>query len=90
LETFQPTELEKFRFAKELFDLKQQPEQSVDAFITQIKVKVALVGMDAKSQMWAALNGLLPHISAYVIEHAPEFFDDILKHARIVEMTRGM
>jgi hypothetical protein len=90
LETFQPRELEKFRFAKELFNLKQQPEQSVDAFITQIKVKAALVGMDAKSQMWAALNGLLPHISAYVIEHAPESLDDILKHARIVEMTRGM
>ena len=89
LERFQPQELEKFRFAKELFNQKQQPGQSVDSFITDLKSKASLVDMDAKSQLWAALNGLLPHISAYVLEHTPESLDDVLRHARVVEMTRG-
>ena len=89
LERFQPKELEKFRFAKELFNRKQQPGQSVDAFITELKVKADLVGMDAKSQLWAALNGLLPQIAAYVVEHSPESLHDVLQHARIAEMTRG-
>jgi hypothetical protein len=90
LERFQPKELEKFRFAKDIFNQKQQPGQTVDAFITELKVKAAVVGMDAKSQLWAALNGLLPQISAYVVEHSPDNVDDVLKYARIAEMTRGI
>ena len=89
LERFQPKEMLQFRFAKELFNQKQQTGQDVDSFITDIRVKASLVGMDAKSQLWAALNGLLPHISAYVLEHSPESLEDVLRHARVVEMTRG-
>jgi hypothetical protein len=44
--------------------------------------------MDAKSHVWTALNGLLPQISAYVIERSPQTLDDVIKFARIAEMTR--
>ena len=89
LERFQPRELEKFRFAKELFTQKQQPGQSVDSYVTDIQLKASFVGMDAKSQLWAALNGLLPHISSYVVERSPENLDDLLKYARIAELSRA-
>ena len=88
LDRFQPRELEKYRFAKDLFNQKQLEGQSVDTFVTDLKKKAVLVGMDAKSQVWAALNGLLPPISAYVLEHSPESLDDVLRHARVAEMTR--
>jgi hypothetical protein len=46
--------------------------------------------MDAKSQLWSALHGLLPQISAYVVEHSPDNVDDVLKYARIAEIIRGI
>ena len=89
LDRFQPKELEQFRFAKELFNQKQQPGQSVDAFITDLKKKADIVGMEAKSQLWAALNGLLPHIASFVMERAvPESLDELLGYARVGEITR--
>jgi hypothetical protein len=32
----------------------------------------------------------LTQISAYVAEHSPDNVDDVLKYARIAEMTRGI
>ena len=46
LERFRPKELEKFRFAKDLFDEKQIAGQSVDDYITQLRSKTASVGLD--------------------------------------------
>jgi hypothetical protein len=64
--------LKKFRVAKDLFNQNQQPGQSVDDFITKLKVKANSVGIDAKLPLWAALNDLLPQTAVYVVEHSPE------------------
>jgi hypothetical protein len=81
LERLQPKELEKYRYAKDVFSERQQATESVDNFISNIRRRVSTVGMDPQSQVWAAINGFLSQISAYVLEHAPETLDDVLRHA---------
>ena len=48
LERFQPKELEKYKFAKDLFNVRQETFESVDEYITKLRKKAALVGLDSK------------------------------------------
>jgi hypothetical protein len=90
LERYKPKEIEKYRYAKELFGQKQEANESVDLFLTKLKKKAEIAGVDVKSQIFAALNGLRPEIASFVLEHPPlENLDDVLKHARLAEITRG-
>ena len=85
---FKPKDLERYRFAKELLNLRQATDQSVDQFITSLRKKAALAAADEKTQVYSALNGLIPAISGYVLEHNPKTLDDVLTHARVAELTR--
>jgi hypothetical protein len=49
LARFQPKEIEKYKFTRDLFNQKQKPGQSVDAYVTDLRTKAAIVGLDAKS-----------------------------------------
>jgi hypothetical protein len=90
LERYKPKEIEKYRYAKELFGQKQEANETVDLFLTKLRKKAEIAGLDVKSQIFAALNGLRPEIAAFVLEHPPlEDLDDVLKHARLAEITRG-
>jgi hypothetical protein len=67
-----------------------EANESVDLFLTKLKKKAEIAGVDVKSQIFAALNGLRPEIASFVLEHPPlENLDDVLKHARLAEITRG-
>ena len=88
LERFQPRELERFKFAKDLFNVKQEQYEPVDQYITKLRKKAAVVGLDAQLQLFAALNGLLPEISSYVMEHNPTDLDGVIQHGRVAELTR--
>jgi len=88
LTRFQPKELEKYKFAKDQFNLRQESLESVDEYITKLRKQAALVGLDAKLQIYAARNGLLPNIASYVMEHNPTTLAEILQHARVAEITR--
>jgi hypothetical protein len=90
LERYKPKEIEKYRYAKELFSQKQEANESVDSFLTKLRKKAEIAGLDVKAQIFAALNGLRPEIASFVLEHPPlENLDDVLKHARLAEITRG-
>jgi hypothetical protein len=90
LERYKPKEIEKYRYAKELFGQRQEANESVDLFLTKLRKKAEIAGLDVKSQIFAALNGLRPEIASFVLEHPPlENLDDVLKHARLAEITRG-
>jgi hypothetical protein len=90
LARFRPKEMEKFRYAKELFNDRQAADETVDQFITKLRKKAAVVGIDPAMQVFACINGLIPSISAYVLEHKHDSLEEILKHARVAEMTRSM
>jgi hypothetical protein len=90
LERYKPKEIEKYRYAKELFGQRQEANESVDVFLTKLRKKAEIAGLDVKSQIFAALNGLRPEIASFVLEHPPlENLDDVLRHARLAEITRG-
>lgn len=89
LTRFLPKELEKFRYAKELFNERQMPGQSVDEFITQIRKKSIIAGVDETTLAFIIINALSPNISSYVLEHEHETIEQILQHARVAELTRS-
>jgi hypothetical protein len=89
LAMFKPKDLGKYRFAKELLNLQQTTDQSVE-FITILRSKVALAAADEKTQVYSALNGLIPVISGYVSEYNPKKLDDELTHARVAELAKVM
>jgi hypothetical protein len=86
---FLPKELEKFRYAKELFNEKQMPGQSVDDFISQIRKKSGIAGVDETTLAFIIINALSPNISSYVLEHDHETIEQILQHACVAELTRS-
>jgi hypothetical protein len=89
LERYKPKELEKYRYAKELFSQKQEASESVDSFVTKLRKKAEIAGLDVRAQIFAALNGLRPESASFVLEHPPlDALDDVLKHARLAEITR--
>ena len=89
LARFQPRELEKFRFASALFNDKQKHNESVDDFITSLRQKASLAGIDPSLLCFACVSGLKPEIASYVLEHPHNSLEDILRHARIAELTRA-
>ena len=86
---FSPKELEKFRYAKELFNEKQSATQTVDQFITEIRKKSIIAGVDEATLAYIIINALAPNISSYVLEHDHQTIEQILQHARVAELTRG-
>ena len=86
---FSPKELEKFRYAKELFNEKQKPTQTVDEIITQIRRKSMIAGVDEATLAYIIINALSPNISSYVLEKDHETIEQIIQHARVAELTRG-
>lgn len=86
---FQPKELEKFKYAKDLFNERQVPGQSVDEFITQIRKKSAIAGVDESTLAFIIINALSPNISSYVLENEHDTIEKILQHARVAELTRS-
>ena len=83
-----PKDMMKFRFAKEIYDNKQGKTQSVDDYILKLKKQGTLAGLNETAQVFAALNGMLPHIVDYVIDHGYATIDELVKNARTAELKR--
>lgn len=86
---FFPRDLDKYRYAKNIFSAKQLPGQSVDDFLVKLRQNAAIAGLDEKSMIYASLSGLLPHIASYVVEKNPTTMEHVLQHSRIAEVTRS-
>jgi hypothetical protein len=71
----------------DLFSEKQEHNQSVDSYVTQLRNKAARVQVDEKMQISAALNGLKPKIAAFCMQHKLETMDDLMEQAKIYEFT---
>jgi hypothetical protein len=87
LARFQPQDIEKYKFARDLFNQKQQAGQSVDAYITDLKTKAAIVGLDAKSLLYVAISGLRSDLVTYVVQRSPATLNELLTHARVAELS---
>jgi hypothetical protein len=86
---YYPKELSKFSYARLLFQAKQQPLQSCDDFIVQIRKNAGIAGVvDEKSLIFAAISGFLPEIASYVMEKNPATMGEVQTHARTAELTK--
>ena len=77
----------KLRSARQIFSRKQGSEESVDQYYTQMRKLGKDIEVDDKMLSYAIINGLKSHISAYVTQQKATTLDDILKNARIAELT---
>jgi len=87
LARFKAKEFERHKYLSDLFSEKQEIEQNVDAYITQLRRKAARAEVDEKLQISAALNGLKPKIAAFCMQHTLETMDDVMEKAKIYEFT---
>jgi len=71
--------------AKIMFERKQQPNERVEDFITQMRKLATQVGLDEKATKYTILNGLRPAIAAAVIQKESKTVDEILATARLAE-----
>jgi len=77
----------KYRSARQIFCRKQDPDESVDQYYTQMRKLGKDIEVDDKMLSYAIINGLKSHISAYVTQQKAATLDDILKNARIPELA---
>jgi len=74
--------------AKEIFSRRQGEDECADDYISYMRKLATNVGItDNKVIQYAILNGLRPHIAAYVTQQKPETLEAVLEAARIAEVT---
>jgi hypothetical protein len=62
LERYKPKEIEKYRYAKELFGQRQEANETVDVFLTKLRKKAGIAGLDVKSQFLRRSTGCDPKL----------------------------
>ena len=77
----------KYRSARQILSRRQGSDESVDQYYTQMRKLGKDIEVDDKMLSYAIINGLKSHISAYVTQQKATTLDDILKNARIAELT---
>ena len=86
---FAPRELDRHKLVTELFNVRQKADESVDAYIAKVARRAQILNIGDQMAVHAAKNGLLPPISAYVLENQANTLDEVLQHARVAEVTRA-
>ena len=77
----------RFKGAKELFNMKQQPNQTADDFVAQMRHAAKLVEADEKMLLYAVLNGLRAEVASFVTQRQPQDVKELLDFARVGELT---
>ena len=88
---YMPPAAMKFKSAKELYSRRQLDSETVDGYIEAMyKLARQLVSDNKQAEelaRYAIMGGLKPHISAFVVQREPETLNDVIKAARLAEMT---
>ena len=69
------------------FSRKQQPDESVDNYVTAMRKTARLIQVDDDVLKLVLVNGFKPWIAAQVTLARPESIDKILEVARLAEIT---
>ena len=86
-ERYKTPQILKYRCSQELFNRRQQENESVDDFIAHLKKLSRIVEAEDKMTIMAIMNGLKPNIKLYVMQQKPENLDALLQAARVAEVT---
>ena len=87
---YKPPETMKFKSAKELYSRRQRDDETVDNYIESMrKLGREIREGDAGEEMtrYAILNGLKANIANFVTQREPTTMDELVKAARLAELT---
>lgn len=84
---FEATDILKYKTAKDIFNRRQQPGETVDCYLAQLQKLAKSIGADESMIRFVALNGLRPDISAYVVRQQPTTLAEVTAAARLAELT---
>ena len=86
-ERYETSDIVKYRTAKDIFNRRQLPTETVDTFISDVRKLGRTIEAHSSMIKMAILNGLQPQIASHVVRQQPETIEDILAAARIAEAT---
>ena len=87
LQKYQPHEGMKWVRLAELADRKQQPNESVEAYVADIERRCCQLRKSPEERMEVCVRGLLPDIRNYVIKSHPKTVDEAITQARLAQST---
>ena len=77
----------KWKDAAEVWTVRQEQNQSVEAYISGIQMRAQKTNMSEEQTRFSVINGLKPHIRQAVLQHEIGSVEDIRKWATIAESS---
>ena len=87
LAKYQPHEGMRWVRLSELADRKQQPTETVEAYLVDIEKLCCQLRKSQEERMEAFIRGLLPNIRAHVIKAHPKTVEEAITQARLAQST---
>jgi len=77
----------RYRSAREIFDRKQAPDESVESHVNRLQSLNKKVDVGQETLLYAFLSGLKPPIASFVMGKNPANFPEAVDAARIAEFS---
>ena len=77
----------RYRSAREIFDRKQAPDESVESYVNRLQSLNKKVDVGQETLLYAFLSGLKPPIASFVMGKNPANFPEAVDAARIAEFS---
>lgn len=87
IDRYGPRPTHAWKATADLWQLRQQKEQSTDDFITAVVKAGHRIGIEDDQLHLVALNGLRPSIRQHVIQHPIKDLDDLRQWGRLTELS---
>lgn len=88
IQQFGPTELDRINEAVEMWSRRQKPDEPVSKFVTAIRHAAQAAELDDERSVFIAIiNGLRPEIKARVLASGASTLDELIRQAKIAEMS---
>jgi hypothetical protein len=88
---YQNPDKERYKSAKDLFTLKQKPDQATEDYVAHMKKLVGNLGVKENDQdkviFYAMLNGVKRSVAGCALQQKATTLQDIITAARLVELT---
>ena len=79
----------RFRSARDMFSIKQQANESVDAYASRTRKLANKIDVSDETMRYAFVSSLKPKIASFVLSKEPETMNQALDAARVAEMSIG-
>ena len=85
-----PSELQRYNTASNMWTRVQQPDESVETFITAVQTAANQIHFKDDQQLgYCIIRGLRPAIRTYVLQNDHTTIDNIIRHAKVAEIANA-